>query len=217
MDGIVYKTQSYQETSKLLFVYTKEGKKTLLAQGSQKMTSNIRMAAQYLTYIRFEDTKGKDFIKVYDLEILNDFQALKTSYASLALASVITETIQALLVDDTDAHVFEDMIEVLESNTLKEAVLKYLLRLLSVLGYPIILEGNGKKIKGFSMIYGRLIYQDEEHSVDLNEYETIHLLKLLKIPYQRLETLDDKDYQTLKHFIQKYYEYHLQYTIKTLK
>ena len=36
MEGIIYKIQPYLESSRLLFVYTQQGKMTLLAKGAQK-------------------------------------------------------------------------------------------------------------------------------------------------------------------------------------
>ena len=43
MEGLIYKVQPYQEHARLLFVYTPKGKKTLLAQGSQKLNSENRI------------------------------------------------------------------------------------------------------------------------------------------------------------------------------
>ena len=61
MIGLIYKTQPYQETNRMLFVYTKKGKKTLIARGSQRLSSELRLISQYLNLIEFYDN-GKNAI-----------------------------------------------------------------------------------------------------------------------------------------------------------
>ncbi len=65
MEGIIYKVMPYQEHAKLLFVYTKIGKITLIAQGVQKIKSDHRVLAQYLTLIEFEQVldKYQDYLR----------------------------------------------------------------------------------------------------------------------------------------------------------
>ena len=55
MEGIIYKVLDYQENNKLLYLITKEGKKTLVAKNSQALNSQTRVLSQYLTKIKFED------------------------------------------------------------------------------------------------------------------------------------------------------------------
>ena len=76
MEGIIYKTQPYQEHARLLFVYTNKGKKTLLAQGSQKLNNSNRILAQFLTHIEFKENT-KSFFTLSEAKILNDFKELK--------------------------------------------------------------------------------------------------------------------------------------------
>ncbi|HKL61406.1 MAG TPA: recombination protein O N-terminal domain-containing protein, partial [Acholeplasma sp.] len=54
--GLIYKTQDYKESSKLLFIYTKKGKKTLVAKGAKRFNSDQRYLSQYLTLISFVDS-----------------------------------------------------------------------------------------------------------------------------------------------------------------
>ena len=77
MEGIVYKVQSYLESSKLLFTYTPKGKITLIAKGAQKLNSNDRILGQYLNHISFEEMPGKEMYTLKSAKLIHDFAHIK--------------------------------------------------------------------------------------------------------------------------------------------
>ena len=79
------------------------------------------------------------------------------------------------------------------------------------------LNADGRKINGVNIENGGLIYQNESGIIDLDVKEAIILLKLNFIPYQDLELYEVESIQRIKEFIIKYYQFHLQTTLKNLK
>lgn len=216
--GLIYQVQKYKETSLLLFLYTKRGKITLLATGALKVTSKLRTAAQYLTFVEFEDQKDKDFIKVYELDIINDLSLIKNDLFLMEMASLVTESIKYLLVDNNDANlIYQQIYESLTNDLIKESIISFLLKQIIYLGYPLNLLGDGRDILGFSIENGSLVYQNEKKYIDLDISETIKLLKLVKLPYYKLEKLDNEDIKTFINFIINYYNRHIEYQFKILK
>ena len=57
IEGLIYKVMPYLESNRLLYTYTPLGKVTLHAKGAQKMTSQLRVASQYLTHIEVDVVK----------------------------------------------------------------------------------------------------------------------------------------------------------------
>ena len=79
------------------------------------------------------------------------------------------------------------------------------------------LSGDGRKIKGINIEKGGLVYQGELDYLDLDVKDAISLLKLSLMPYTELESLDQEILSKIKEFILKYYQFHLQTTLKNLQ
>lgn len=217
MEGIIYKVMPYLEHAKLLFVYTKYGKKTLIAQGVQKLNHQYRTLAQYLTKIEFKDS-NKQMFSLSEAKILNDYQSIKNDYHQTKAAAIILEMIDQLIVDNQPHElIFNEIEKALSMSLLKEVSLSFALKLLKVLGYGIDLYPNGKKIDGLNVNRGGLVYQGEKDSIDLDTKSTIHVLKLQISKYEDIYPIDIETYDKIKLFISKYIQFHLQTTIKNLQ
>ncbi|MDX9691083.1 MAG: DNA repair protein RecO [Acholeplasmataceae bacterium] len=217
MEGIIYKTQPYQEHARLLFVYTKKGKKTLLAQGSQKLNNSNRILAQFLTHIEFKENT-KSFFTLSEAKIRNDFKELKEDYVKTKSAALILEIIDHLIVDVySHESIFQEVMLALVSPHIKLSALSFALKILKPLGYEINLFLDGRKVKGLSIEKGSIIYDDEADYVDLDVKSSTYLLKLMYMPYLSLEPVSEEHIPKIKEFILKYYQYHLQTTLKNLQ
>lgn len=216
IEGLIYKTQDYRETSKMLFVYTSRGKKTLVATGANKINSNMRYVGQYLTQVSFED-KDKEMFQVYFLDLISSFDEIKKDYDKMNLASVLTDVIQKFIFDN-DRHeiYYSEIIKVLNSKNFKESVLSFLVKILRPLGYEMDIIPNGKAVRGFSINEGRLIYEGEPTTYDVSIDDTITLLKLMRLPYDEMIELEIDDFNRIKSYIKRYYEYHIQHQFKQL-
>jgi DNA repair protein RecO (recombination protein O) len=217
MEGLIYKVQPYQEHARLLFVYTKEGKKTLLAQGSQKVNHPSRILAQYLTHIEFKEGT-KSFLTLAESKILNDFSKIKSDYHKTQSAAIILEIIDHLIVDEYQHdQIYDEMMQALSAPDISLSSLSFSLKILKPLGYAIDMNADGRKVKGLNIENGCLIYEGEQDIIDLDIKESISLLKLMFQPYLDLEPIELEILKKIKNFILKYYQYHLQSTLKNLQ
>ncbi len=217
MEGLIYRVQPYQENARLLFVYTPKGKKTLLAQGSQKMNQVSRVLSQFLTHIEFKESE-KTFVTLSESKIVNDFSAIKNDFHQTKSAALILEIIDHLIVENYSHQlIFNEMMLALNSKNIHEASISFALKILKPLGYPLDLSGDGRKIKGINIEKGGLVYQGELDLLDLDVKDAIILLKLSLMPYTELELLEKEVLYKIKEFILKYYQFHLQITLKNLQ
>jgi DNA repair protein RecO (recombination protein O) len=217
MEGIIYRVQPYQEHGRLLFCYTPKGKLTLLAQGSQKVNHPSRILSQTLTRISFKEGH-KSFLTLQEGKILDDYQHLKNDFKTMKLASAIFEIIEHIVIDREDHEkIYDEIKEVLNQQDIELSVYSFSLKILKRLGYALNLRPDGRKIKGVNIEIGGLIYENDSDIVDLEIKDALELLKLYVKPYQELEDLDLETRLKMKHFILKYYRYHLQTTLKNLQ
>ena len=217
MEGIIYKVQAYQEHARLLFTYTPLGKVTLLAQGSQKLNHQNRILAQFLTKISFKEGK-KSFIPLQEAKIIDDYQTIKTEFKETKSAALMLEIIDHLVVDNANhAIIYHELELALSENNLELSALSFAIKMLQELGYGLDLTPDGRMVKGVSIKRGSLVYQHESDSVDLETKDAIVLLKLSVMPYPALQELKDVPLDNIKTFISKYYDFHLQTTLKNLQ
>ncbi|MDL2292674.1 DNA repair protein RecO [Acholeplasma sp. OttesenSCG-928-E16] len=215
MEGIIYKVQNYQENSKLVFVYTKSGKRTLVASGALKMNSNLRIMTQFLNHISFEESK-KMMFNLKNCELINDFSTIKNNYQLTKNSSTMLEVIDKLIYEDNEHEkIFNELILALNNN-IETSYLTFLARILFYLGFAPNIKGNGKKVKGMSVEKGGIVYEDEYIALDLDYQETILFLRLIS-GYQTKLDLSNDVLEKLIYFLIKYYQYHLQISLKTLK
>ncbi|VEU81002.1 DNA repair protein RecO [Haploplasma axanthum] len=218
LEGLVFKVQAYQESNRLLQVFTKLGKISLKVTGAQKMNNNSRVLAQNLTQISFEYTDLKSFLTLKNGKIINDFKDIKNDYQRTKDASLTTEIIGRVLVDDFyNEKVYEMLIEALEHENIKISSLSFALKVLYYLGYGMDLKGNGNKIKGFNIKRGSVVYIDENIELDLNYEETIELLKLTYTKISNLEDIKGNTIDIIKKFTYNYYLDKLDIRLKTLE
>ncbi|BCR35542.1 DNA repair protein RecO [Mariniplasma anaerobium] len=217
MEGLIYRVQPYQESSRLLFVFTPKGKITLLARGAQKLKEKSRVLSQFLTHISFKEQDRKTFYTLSEPKIINEYQALKTDYHKTKKAALILEIIDQLVIDHVNyKSIFDDMILALNENDINVSSLSFSLKILKPLGYELNLTADGRTIKGISIEKGGLVYQGEQESIDLNTKDALSLLKLYYLPYNEHGIYEIDTLAKLEEFIKKYYQYHLHITLKNM-
>lgn len=216
MIGLIYKTQPYQETNRMLFVYTKKGKKTLIARGSQRLSSELRLISQYLNLIEFYDN-GKKMQSLTDAKLLDDYQIIKKDFFKTKLVAAMLEAIDKVRDEEIDHElVLEELIKSINSNNLNAATLSFLIKLISQAGYAPNFEADGRVVRGFNLELGIIVYEKDVISIDLNVQETIILMKFLNLDVNDLEEIDQNHFESISQFIKKYYEYHLRVSLKNI-
>ncbi|MGI6781992.1 MAG: DNA repair protein RecO [Acholeplasmataceae bacterium] len=216
MIGLIYKTQPYQDNNKMLFVYSNRGKITLVAKGSQRLSSELRIVSQYLTLIEFYDN-GKNMQPLREVKLLNSYDFLKTDYFKAKQAAVMLEALDK--VRDTnlnDEAILNELRIALLSDNLKESALSFLIKLISEAGYRPNLNPKNKDVIGFNIKTASLVYKGDLTEIDLMPRQLIILVKLLNLDIEKNEELDKEDYEILRRFIKRYYEYHLNINLKNI-
>ena len=217
MEGIIYKIQPYKEHARLLFLYTPKGKITLIAQGSQKINHPMRVLSQYLTQIEFKE-QNKSFYTLQDAKIIDDFEVIKQDFKKTKQAALILEMIDHLIFDEADHQsIYLEVTEALHAEDIFLSALSFSVKILKPLGYELNLKPDGRKVLGISIDTGSLVYEHTNDVVDLSIKASIYMLKLLMVPYAKLEPIPEEYIEDIKHFILKYYQYHLQTTLKNLQ
>lgn len=220
LEGLIYKTQPYLESSKLVWVFTKLGKVTLNARGSQKINSKDRIITQYLTLISFEYKEFKTFMYLSNAKIINDFNKIKVNYNLTKDASMPLELIdRAVFESDYNEKIYNLLIDTLNSGNIKYASLSFALKLLYYIGYGLNLVPEQKEVKGISIHKGGIVYDNENYYVNLNLEESVSVFKLTNLKIKDLDDfkLEENEYQKIKSFIYNYYLDKLDIKINALK
>lgn len=220
LEGLIYKTQPYLESSKLVWVFTKLGKVTLNARGSQKINSKDRIITQYLTLISFEYKEFKTFMYLSNAKIINDFNKIKVNYNLTKDASMPLELIDRVVFEsDYNEKIYNLLIDTLNSGNIKYASLSFALKLLYYIGYGLNLVPEQKEVKGISIHKGGIVYDNENYYVNLNLEESVSIFKLTNLKIKDLDDfkLEENEYQKIKSFIYNYYLDKLDLKINALK
>ena len=218
MEGIIYKIQPYLESSRLLFVYSENGKLTLLAKGAQKLNQKTRVIGQFLTRISFDAAMGdKTFMTLKNPKVINDYQAIKNDFHNTKYAALILEIVDKFMIDiEQHEKIYQEVVLALDQESIRKASLAFSLKILKPLGYELNLAADGRTVKGVSIQKGGLVYENEGYFCDLDTKDAISLLKLTYLPYNEHSEVLDDSIQRIESFILKYYEYHLHTTLKNI-
>ena len=218
LNGLIYKSQAYQENSRLLQVFTNKGKITLNAKGSQKLSSKDRIIAQYLNEISFEYNNFKTFLTLQNAKLVNDFNFIKKDFDLTKTASLALEVIDKVIIDDIyNEKIYELLINTLNSKNLELAVLSFSLKILYYLGYGMKLKVEGKNTLGVSILKGGLVYEGETFNLDLNVLESITLLKLTHMKVNDEVEINLTHINSIKRFIYYYYENKMDIKLNALR
>jgi DNA repair protein RecO (recombination protein O) len=215
IEGLIYKVMPYLESNRLLYTYTPLGKVTLHAKGAQKMTSQLRVASQYLTHIEVDVVKKDGLIPVSQIKIINDFQSIKNTYESMSEVALLLELITQCIDEDAPhKSIFQDLITILNSPHLNELSLRFMIRLLQMIGYDLDLSGDGRDVIGFHIPSASLIYTGDAKTSDIAMEDLILLLQLKYTNYDTILKISDTQLKSIKSFLIDYIEYHVHIKIK---
>lgn len=210
--GLIYKTQDYKESSKLLYVYSLEGKVTLVGSGVKSYKHEFRVLSQYLTEIEF-NYQEKDIFPLTKAKLLDDFDDLKKDYTGLSKKVIILEIIDHLVTQDLDHEkIYHLSIEMLRH---PYGYLIFALKLLFAFGYRLNFIGDDPT--GFSIRNASVttLSQNEHPDVDLETTVQIAALYFYKTG-ESIE-IDTPMIHKIEQFIKTFYRYHMEYDLKGIK
>lgn len=213
--GLIYKTQDYKETSKLLFVYTPKGKKTLVAKGAKSFKSDLRFMSQYFTLIEFIDT-DKLMLDLKGAVLIDSFDQIKTSFSDLKYVSIILEIIDKLFIEDLPHDkLYELLVSFLCNVEIETASIALSLKVLYALGYGLNFSGNDPI--GFNIEHASVSTKANHLTISLDLDTTVYLSQLYFMKINDTIEIPKKYRGMIWSFIKSFYQYHLEYTIKSIE
>jgi DNA repair protein RecO (recombination protein O) len=146
---------------------------------------------------------------------VNDFQSIKNSYESMSEVALLLELIQQCIGEDAPHQsIFQDLMIILNSPYLKEVSLRFMIRILHVIGYDLNLTGDGQDVIGFHIPTASLIYFGDSKTSDISMEDLILLLQLKYTNYDTILKISDTQVKSIKSFLIDYIEYHVHIKIK---
>lgn len=214
IEAIIYKQQEYLDNSKLLFCYSAYGKKTFISKGAYSYKSSNRIASLNLTKIECE-FKDKDIQVLKGVKVIDEFEKIKTDYSNYKYACLVFEVIDKFIVDVEDnAYIYSLVNKVLGDENIELSVLAFMLKITKTLGIKMDIE-SVNPITGFSIKEGKAVDSSFMGKVDYNVLELNSVLRVY-LYFSRKYEISQKDIEITKDFIKKYYEYHLDYSLKNI-
>ena len=229
--GIVLNEIRFQETSKILNIYTLElGKINIMAKGAYRPKSKIIAQTQPFSYCEYEIYKGRSWYYINEASIITSFYNIREQIERLIYGFFILELVNKSVpeeeVNENLFYLLEKTLSVLSE--MKEGFLKFLiafeLKFISFLGYrPSLISCsncNSKEIQlaKFSISTGGVICQNcldvDRKSINISSDDIINLNKLM---YSKLDELDNiiiekKDLIKLQDLLEKYILYSIDRT-----
>ena len=93
VEGIILNTRNYNDTSKIIDIFTKEyGVIGVIAKGCKSLKSNLRSVTDKLTYATFTIYYKKDKLSILtEASVINNFNNIKKSIEKISYASYLLD------------------------------------------------------------------------------------------------------------------------------
>lgn len=225
-EGIIVKTINYKENSKIVYLVTKEGLVNLEVKGANKINGHAHIYSSLLTKIAF--SSKKHFFE--SGKVINNYVSIKSDLDKLKVTLEILEISYTLIEHITDYEIFYNFLD--ETLCLINDTKLYLfyssvfyVKLLYLLGINPSLNrcvncGSKDFLLGFVFEQGGMKCKN---CVSLNDkfYDNDVINIIIKMYYVKLNDLKDKefdfDYESVKAFLNRYYNEYLGYSSKSEK
>ena len=112
IEGLIIKSMKFKENSEILTILTKDNVLSVIAKGSLKIKSNLRMISQRLTYAKFNIYYKEDSLcTLIDGDIINNFKNIITDIKKITYASFIMDLIYQIKKDSKEELLFDLLIK----------------------------------------------------------------------------------------------------------
>lgn len=220
IEAIVCRSLDYKDSSKILYLYTESGTKSVVARGVKKLKSINRFLSQVPNVILYEPTKGS-FPTLKEGELKEEFPNIELDIESYTFVSHILE-LTVSVIDEENDHVkmFDFLKRLLRlfNKQFDPEILSFIfeLKLLHFLGYG--LRFNQCSICGetdflvYSIRYGGVVCKKhleplEEHFdeviyqkikqlyyMDINQLKTVEISRNERIMIRHILDITYSDY-----------------------
>ena len=226
-EAIVLRSLDYKDSSKILYLYTDEGLKSVIAHSVKKMNSINRVLSQNGNLIRINYTKS-DFPSLKEGELVNDYPNIRKDLISYTYMNHIMELIGNTIPSDSDhikLYTFVKKIFLLLDQGIDPEVLSFIfeLKLLYFLGYGLNFKEcnicTSKDNLVFSTDNGGLVCSEHlglnQHSYGPLIYVNVMTLYFIDINKTEIPILEQNDKTIIRHIIDILYSDYVGYKTKS--
>lgn len=220
IEGIILNEQSYSETSKILYLLTKEyGYISVLAKGAKQMKSSLRSVTTKFTYGYFQINYKKDKLSnLISCDVINPLKNIQKDLMKISYASYVLDLTKQVMKQTQNSKVFSLLIMTLlkMEEGFDPSVLTSILELkyLDFLGVMPILDscslcGTKVGIITLNASLGGYICKNCYHNEPIYSKKTIQLLRMFYyVDISKIATLEvnEKVQKELNTFLEEYYE-----------
>lgn len=219
IEGIIVSEFTFEESSKIIKIFTSDGVVDVIAKGAKKIKSPFFGTTTKFTYGIFNILyKENSLSKLVDADILDDYRNIKKDIVKVSYATYITELTLQVYKHDESKNIYELYIASINkinrgfnpliiSNILK-------LKLLDNLGIKPVIDrcvscGNTKDIVTVSSYLGGFVCKNCLSNEPIVDTKTISLIRgLYYVNISKISKLDisDKIIKEMDTFINDYYD-----------
>ncbi|MBR2603746.1 MAG: DNA repair protein RecO [Bacilli bacterium] len=217
--GIIASEKPYNESSKLLYVITKEyGYISLIAKGAKSLKSKLRSVTTKLSYCDFQiNYKEGKLSTLIDADIIDPFNNIKSDLVKISYASYLVELSTQVMKENYNENIFDLLIlslEKIESGLDSKSITNILeLKYLSYLGISPELNEcaicQSKNILTLSSEKGGFICNKHHTNEKIVDPKTLKMIRMLYyVDLDKLTKIDisDKIGREIDEFITEYYD-----------
>ncbi len=113
--GIVISEQDYKESSKLVKIITGEGIISMIAKGSRKLKSDLRISTTKLTYGKFTMYYKEDSLSTLtSVDIIDNFKNIKKDIIKISYSSYLLDLATQVMKQNKAEDIFKLLVESLK-------------------------------------------------------------------------------------------------------
>lgn len=219
IEGIIVSEFTYEESSKIIKIFTKEGIVSVIAKGAKKIKSPFFGTTTKFTYGVYNIVyKENGLSRLVDSDILDDFRNIKKDILKVSYATFITELTLQVYKHEENKNIYDLYIASINkinkgydplviSNILK-------LKLLDNLGIKPVIDkcvvcGSTKDIVTVSSYLGGFVCKNCVNNEPIVDIKTISLIRgLYYVDISKISKLEipDKNKKEIDTFINDYYD-----------
>lgn len=225
IEGLILKFIPYKETSKILYVYTKDGLESVLVHGARKIKSPHLNLTQLMNRVNL-DVTGKDLLILRDGDLIDDYATIKNDLNRHIHYQHLCEIVYTISRHEHDhAKLYLFLLKIFEHGkegsyipyvNMAELKILYLLGLQPMFAECVIC--GAKDHLRFSIEDGGMIcgaHGEDRLFVDSHVVRMIMRLYYYDLQNPEALSFSDEDLKPIRRFIDRYYAYHLDFKSKS--
>lgn len=220
--GIVIGSIDYKEKSKIVYLYTPNGKESILAGGSKSIKAGMLGFTNTLNYVEYVKTNSS-LPKLVEYNIIESYYDLSNSLDKMKIVTIIIQVINNINDITFHSSIFNFVVFILDELKKKETNNKlvlalFLTKMLSAFGaqpsFNSCVRCNGNNLPSFlSIEEGGMVCNICSPVSNLNSFYAIrHLYKIKSNDIKDFNI--DYNLDELLEKLYKYYSYHVNLTLK---